>query len=154
MYVPSGICPKCSYPIDPGQCPECGSIVSADQLLSDSQLSIAKERRRWLKRLVILLIVFISLDALFWFWRVPARSPFPVDMTFCLWHFVISLGGGISFAFLDSNFGAAALSTLILLLLGIASYRFPQNYVLLVSFIVTVLFWFLLGMSVAGLSLG
>ncbi len=32
---PTGFCPRCGYPISPGRCSECGSLVSADRILAD-----------------------------------------------------------------------------------------------------------------------
>ena len=33
-YKPAGYCPRCGYALDPGKCPECGTVVMAEQLAS------------------------------------------------------------------------------------------------------------------------
>ncbi len=32
-YRPAGYCRRCEYPVDPGRCPECGTVVASDRLL-------------------------------------------------------------------------------------------------------------------------
>lgn len=51
---PSGRCPQCRYPLDPGCCPECGLQVGAAELLPFTDPS---KRRRWKRGLVAMLVL-------------------------------------------------------------------------------------------------
>ncbi|MBN2562578.1 MAG: hypothetical protein JXQ75_16760 [Phycisphaerae bacterium] len=55
---PSGFCPKCDYPIDPGQCPECGLLVTPDTLLSRPEsVRVRRSLRRLLSVLAVLALI-------------------------------------------------------------------------------------------------
>ena len=47
-YQPKGFCPRCSYPMDPGRCPECGLLVSADVLSRKSRVTLPKGVDVWI----------------------------------------------------------------------------------------------------------
>ena len=55
--TPAGFCPKCHYPIDPGICPECGTEVSTDSILSSLSQTRAARIRRWALRIFLFLIL-------------------------------------------------------------------------------------------------
>ena len=46
-YNPKGFCPKCSYQMDPGCCPECGLAVTAGQLASSRRRPFFKSVLLW-----------------------------------------------------------------------------------------------------------
>lgn len=81
LHKPTGYCPHCEYPIDPGTCPECGSEVSPDTLVK----SIAAVRRHRVARycivaapllLALAIVVYINV-ASDWTRRVPTRLLLP-----------------------------------------------------------------------------
>ena len=59
-HTPLGFCPRCGYPIDPGRCPECGTVVTADGLALDPP---RLARRRKMRRIGALALSAIALGA-------------------------------------------------------------------------------------------
>lgn len=55
-YTPAGYCPRCRYAMDPGKCPECGTVVTADQLVREPN-RVASWRR--MRRAVILALIAV-----------------------------------------------------------------------------------------------
>ena len=58
QYQPTGYCPKCGYPLDPGRCPECGATVAPDQILSEP-LHVHR-RRRFRRRVLVALVAVVA----------------------------------------------------------------------------------------------
>src|ERR1044071_9841376 len=67
--APAGFCPKCYYPIDPGICPECGTLVTDQSILTSLSQTRAAKTRRWAFR--ILIFVILPVAAIYGAWRVP-----------------------------------------------------------------------------------
>ena len=70
-HHPSGYCPKCHYPVDPGLCPECGTRVSQKTILSSLDQTRAARTKRWTIRVLLFVVVpsVVIYGATFIQWR-------------------------------------------------------------------------------------
>lgn len=61
-HSPFGLCPKCRYPIDPGMCPECGTVTTDPNLLLKVMTTKERHRQiiRWLRRAALLALIPVA----------------------------------------------------------------------------------------------
>lgn len=67
--TPAGFCPKCHYPLNLGTCPECGTEVSPDSILTSLSQTRAAKTRRWIIRTILFLI--LPAAAIYGAWHIP-----------------------------------------------------------------------------------
>ncbi len=60
---PTGFCPQCDYPTNPGRCPECGLDIPADKLLARPE---HVRLRRSLTRLLLILLLLSLVSAAYY----------------------------------------------------------------------------------------
>src|SRR5205823_4582170 len=76
---PAGFCPKCWYPMDPGQCPECGAVVGAARLSHQSRGQV--RRRRWRRIIAAALVLILSSGA----WLANHHAQWLIERTPTRW---------------------------------------------------------------------
>ncbi len=59
VYQPAGFCPRCGYALDPGRCPECGSVVTAKDM-RPRQARMSKRARRLLFTAGLAFALFVA----------------------------------------------------------------------------------------------
>lgn len=75
---PSGYCPHCEYPMNPGVCPECGASVTADTLDGRPLALRRRARRRRIAFAVVVIALLIggnkAYDSKFWYKWLPTTT--------------------------------------------------------------------------------
>lgn len=80
--MPSGYCPHCEYPMNPGVCPECGARVTAGTL--DSR-PVAIRRRTRRRRIVIAAVIIVVLPCVIQLYETRFWYPWLPTPTLIAW---------------------------------------------------------------------